>query len=551
MVSRRHFIQSSASLALVASKSDTLLGQNNGRSPEVLNKGFIYELLNTSIDMATSLGANFCEATITRETNESMSYVKDRNPQMILGVALRSDDLGGFGVRVLVDGSWGFAASNTWTKEEGARLASIAVAQARANSREKKGIVDWLSLAIESGEWITPGVDPLSIPFEEKADLLNSWRQTVLNYRSSEYSVRIPRDMEPQLYWSRAERVYANSDGATQYQRFYYILQGRFALTANSKKEKGMSSPKPVQCGGVSGSLGGWEVVRDARLHEQIPQLIEASAKTPFVPVATIDVGRYDLVLDPTTVSHLVSSTFASATELDRALGYEANAAGTTFLGPDPLEHLGSQVAHSSLNIRCNRTSDGQLATAKWDSEGARTKDFPIIKDGMLWDFQINRELLAKMQPWYRQQSLPISSNGCSVAKSADFFPLIGPSNVEVVPSKDDVTITDLISEIKKGYYLTAIPVRTSFQLSDGFGIGEGREIINGRLGGSVKLGILFNTKELWKSITGIGGKSTVASNPFSRGGKGQPVQADLRGTISSVPISFSNVAVIEPGRKA
>ena len=87
---------------------------------------------------------------------------------------MASGESEGFGVRVLVDGAWGFAASHILTTAEADRVAGEAVRIARASATALRDPAILADRPPAKGRYETPVVeDPFAVPLERKiADLL-------------------------------------------------------------------------------------------------------------------------------------------------------------------------------------------------------------------------------------------------------------------------------------------------------------------------------------------------------------------------------------------
>ena len=107
----------------------------------------------------------------------------------------------------------------------------------------------------------------------------------------------------------------------------------------------------------------GWEYVLERDLAGNAQQWgEEAAAKLTAKPV---DVGRYDLVLHPSHLWLTIHESIAHPTELDRAMGYEANYAGTSFVAP-PEKMLGKlKYGPEIMNIQGDRSA-GRCLRHRW-----------------------------------------------------------------------------------------------------------------------------------------------------------------------------------------
>lgn len=520
-------------------------------NPELVAKDTIFAALEYALDSAMAMGVEYCEVSFDKNIDQVLS----QRDKAIVGMGLGWREETNIGIRVFLKGSWGHASSNQFEKGEIGRITDRAVAQARANSQKKVNVnINWGDKDPVIGEYITPGIDPLSIPVEEKIDFVNSWRASVLDYRSQDYSVELGSNTV--LSNQRNERGYVNSHGSKQYAITYRSF-GFFSLGGRHKRMPSLSPSAEVYCRGMDFQQGGWEVFRDADVHGQIPYLIEKSAEDALIGISPVDVGRYTVVMNAPVVARIVGDTLVRGAELDRILGYEANATGTSFLGPNPYDHLGQEICNQLLTISANRLDEKGLASIPWDAEGVPVKEFDIVRDGVLVDLITNRETSFDLNKWYSVIDKPYMSNGCSSQQSSAHFPLSSPPNIKIASaSEHDYDEADMISEVDKGYYISdfsgrelAFNTRTSFQRQDGIGIGTVREIVNGKLGNHVYIGMIYNIKEMLKGVASIGGERSVIATPLLVG-KGQPRQ-NLGFTMSAPAMAFSNMAIIDPSRKS
>jgi TldD protein len=286
---------------------------------------------------------------------------------------------------------------------------------------------------------------------------------------------------------------------------------------------------------------------------------LQAAAKPALV-------GRYTLVCDGATMAALLSATFGVATQLDRALGYEANAGGTSFLD-DPLAMVGTlHVASPLVTVTGNRSAPTQLATVKWDDEGVAPQHFTLINNGTLTDYQTTREQASWLAPYYTKVGRPVRSNGCAASEDALAITLQQVPNLALEPSASGGRVDDLVSKVKHGLLLEGGQVvQVDSQARHGLlGGGTLREITDGRLGNLIQGGaVLFDTMDFWKNVTAVGGAATTAVLPFSQypyGGelgqllhlpvKGQPAQASSY-SVQAVAATVTNQSLIIPSRKA
>ena len=495
------------------------------------------ELAKLAVDAARQAGAGYADCRVSRNRTQNV-FTRERRVQ-----GVQDNETSGFGVRVLVDGAWGFAASRDVSRDEVARVARLAVAQARAN---RPSLLRPVSLAPKEptpgGTWRSPiRTDPFEVPVEDKVALLLAANEAALKVRGSRF-------VSSSMFFLREEKTFASSDDTVTVQTIYRA-QPSLTVTAVSSDFRDFQTRESTD---VPPRGLGYEHVVDARLVENAPRWAEeAVAKLSAKPV---EVGRYDLVLHPTNLWLTIHETIAHPTEFDRALGYEANYAGTSFVSP-PEKVLGTlQYGSPILNIRGDRSEPGSLSAAGWDDEGVVPHEFDIIKDGVFVDYHATtRDQAQLLADYYRRAGKPVRSHGNSYAQSWADVQFQRMPNVSQVPGDKDLKWEDLIAATDRGI---AIVGDASFSIDQQryngqFGGQLFYEIKGGKVVGMLKDVVYqFRTPEFWKSMDLIGGRSSYILCGAFGDAKGQPVQSNAV-SHGCVPSRFRNVNVINTGRQA
>ncbi len=503
---------------------------------QLVNTEVMNALVLRAIDAARSAGARYADARVTRRVEQESKQNRYTDQEQLY-----------VGVRALVDGAWGFATSPFWNMDEMAILAKEAVSQARINAAAFPRHVDLGTYPVVKGSWVTPIVtDPFKISPEEKLDLQSSWMglapRAILD-RAGGSSAR----------WTceRVERAVATSEGSL-FSQTTYATEGEFKLSWSALKPGTpfTDASVSVDAKGLLRAGQGWERMIEAKVEDQVPKLIEEAEEYLYLKSKPVDVGRYEMVVSASVMPSLIAGTFADATQLDRALGHEANAGGTSYLGPDPMTYLGTTIATPLFSISGDRSLPKGLATVKWDDEGVVPETFPIVKDGVFVDYQTTREQAPWLAEWYAKQQRPVRSHGCSSAASAKDMPIQNTPNLQMQPGTADVSFDDMVRNTKKGIAFVSGRAGTDFQSRTGEGAGVMREIVDGKLGevlGGAQ--ILFDATQLWKTLLEIGGKDSVEISS-ALGGKGQPNQLN-EFSIAAVPARFKDMTVIDGRRKS
>jgi TldD protein len=507
-------------------------------------------LAQQAIDTARSAGAQYADARLTRIVQHHYSFAGPDG-----GSVTDVSDVVGVGVRTLVNGYWGFTASPVHTTDEVVRLARDAVAQARVNARGTSRTVEMVPIPRITGHWVTPiATDPFTIPVEEKLDTIAYW----MTY-AERVGVEIS-DVPSYLHFARQDRIVATSEG-TLVTQTCYETSGKIEV-----RHPVINQPHAkLELQGLTPAALGWELFAAAHIPEQLDAALAGILDRDALHQAAQPalVGRYTFVCDGVTMASMVEQTMGIATQLDRALGYEANAGGTSFLD-DPLSMVGQlQVAAPLVTITGNRNVPTQLATVQWDDEGVVPESFPIVQQGVLVDFQTTREQATWLAPYYARAKRPARSHGCAAAEDGLSITLQHMPNLALAPNPQTADIAALMADVKDGVLIEGGSASADFQARTGLLRGNMRKITNGKLGAPLNGGgLLFDTLDFWKNVRALGDTTTTATRGTSqyRGmfswfltpsiAKGQPAQMTSH-SVQAVAATIANQPLIDPTRKA
>jgi TldD protein len=539
--SRREFVKTSsaaavaiAGLAAVPSSARAAAITAADSSP-FLGDPNIRELTQVALEAARAAGATYADVRIARNRTQSL-FTREQRVQ-----GLVDNETQGFGVRALVNGAWGFAASRELSRDEVARVARQAAQQARANSATLvRPVVLAPVTPTPDGAWRTPiEIDPFTVSVEDKVGTLLAANAAAMKGGA--------RFVNSSMFFLREEKSFASTDGSYIVQTIYRT-QPSMTVTAVSSD---MTDFQTRQSNEIAPMGRGYEHVRDARLVEQAPRwAAEAVQKISAKPV---EVGRYDLVLHPSHLWLTIHESVAHPTELDRALGYEANYAGTSFVAP-PEAMLGKLKFGSPLmNIRADRSQPGSLGAVGWDDEGVKPESFDIIKDGIFVDYQTTREQAPILADYYEKTGREVRSHGCSYSQSWADVQFQRMPNVSQLPGTKEQGWDDLIAATDRGI---AIIGDGSFSIdqqryNSQFGGQLFYEIKGGKVVGMLKdVAYQIRTPEFWGALDMIGGPKSYHLGGAFNDGKGQPSQVNAV-SHGCVPSRFRNINVINTGRKA
>jgi TldD protein len=291
----------------------------------------------------------------------------------------------------------------------------------------------------------------------------------------------------------------------------------------------------------------GWEYIESLNIPGNAERWASLAAEK--LTARRVEAGTYDLILDPTNLWLTIHESIGHPTEIDRALGEEANYAGTTFVMP-PEKMIGRlKYGPAFMNIQADRTQEGSLARCAWDDEGVAADQWLIVEKGIFKEYQTTREYVARTQ----KLTGVSRSRGCSFAESWDQVQFQRMPNISLMPGDRDLSLADIVSDTKRGIVIrnrgswSIDHQRYNFQFS-----GQAYyEVRDGRITGMLRdVAYQANTPEFWNSMDLIGGKSSYWMGGTFTDGKGEPSQVSSV-SHGCVPARFRNVAILNTERTA
>jgi TldD protein len=465
-------------------------------------------LADAALTRAQELGVDHADFRLERIRGQQMSLRDGR-----LEGTHDGEDVG-FGVRVVHEGTWGFAAAVELTVDEAIRVAGQAVDIARAAHQMSPERVELADEPVQPDRsWISAyQVDPFTVPDTEKVGLMATYSRRVLEQPGVDHvTARLDQVLEGKFYADTAGTV------TTQQRVRLHPVVEALAVDPQGGRFETMRTLAAPAGRGWEYATGADDVVDwDAALDE-LPVMLAEKLAAPGV-----EAGRYDLVVDPSNLWLTIHESIGHATELDRALGYEANYAGTSFATPDKLGSLryGSPLMH----VTGDRTAMHGLASVGFDDEGVEAQQWDIVRDGVLVGYQLDRRMARLMS-----ETLGTSrSNGCAYADSPGHVAVQRMANVSLQPAEGGPTTEDLIGQVDRGIYVVgdkswSIDMqRYNFQFTGQ----RFYRIENGRLAGQLKdVAYQATTTDFWGSMAAVGGPETYVLGGAFNCGKAQPGQ--------------------------
>lgn len=500
------------------------------------------ELADVALNTAKSAGATYTDVRIGRYLNQ---YVFTREEKVQNTVSTESF---GVGIRVIKNGTWGFASSNDVTIDGIQKTTKNAVAIADANSKIQTEPVQ-LAPAPSYGEvsWQTPiERNAMEVPISEKVDLLLSANAAAMqngaNYINSS------------LFMVNEKKYFASTDGSYIDQDVHRIWP-TFQATAvdpkggKFKTRQALSSPMGMGYEYLSGKpegklAGPHGLTHYGKYYDMIEDAGAAALQAKEMLTAkSVEAGKYDLVLDPNHLGLTIHESVGHPLELDRVLGYEANYAGTSFATLDKLKSKNFNYGNKLVNLIADKTQPGTLAAVGYDDEGVKCKQWDLVKDGVLVNYQAIRDQVHIVGEK--------ESHGCCYAQSWNDVQFQRMPNVSLAPGKETYSPEDMIKDVEKGVYIIG---RGSYSIDQQrynfqFGGTLFYEIKDGKVAGMlVDVAYQSNTQEFWNSCTKICDERDYRFFGSFFDGKGQPPQVSAV-SHGCATTRFKGVNVINTGR--
>jgi TldD protein len=499
------------------------------------------QLADAALNAAKSAGATYADVRIGRYLNQFVTTRENR----VQNIA--NTESFGVGIRVIANGSWGFAATNDVTPDGMARTAAKAVAVAKANA---KIISEPVQLAPQKGygevSWKTPIVrNTFEVPLKEKIDLLLSVNGVAMSGGASFINSAILA-IDEQKYFASSDGSYIDQDIHRIYPNFNVTkidkASGKFQTRRSLSSPVGMGY-EYLTCGPENKVQG--IVTRYKDRYDILEDVKNATADVAQkITAKSVEAGKYDLVLDPSHLWLTIHESVAHPTELDRVLGYEANFAGTSFLSLDKLRsgnfHYGSKL----MNIHADKLQTGSLGAVGYDDEGVKCGEWELVKDGVLVNFQAIRDQAHILGLQHSQ--------GCCYSQSWADVQFQRMPNVSLMPGKSPLSVDDIIKDVKKGIYIVGDGSFSIDQQRYNFQFGGQLfyEIEDGKIVGMLKdVAYQAINQEFWNSLVAVADERDYRLGGAFNDGKGQPAQSNAV-SHGAATARFNGVNVINTARK-
>ncbi|MBS1682259.1 MAG: TldD/PmbA family protein [Bacteroidetes bacterium] len=498
-------------------------------------------MADVALNAARSKGATYTDVRIGRYLNQFVITREDKVQNIV------NTESYGMGIRVIANGSWGFAATDKLDNDNIAKTAELAVSIAKENSRL---LTEPVQLAPQKGHgevsWKAPiEKNAFEVPIKEKVDLLLSVNDAAMK-AGADYVNSLLFMVNEQKYFASTDGSYIDQDIHRMWPVFFITTidkaTGKFETRNSLSAPVGMgyeylnARPQDKIQGVTTLYRGRYDMLEDAKAGgAQTKEKLKAKS---------VEAGKYDLILDPSHLWLTIHESTGHPSELDRVLGYEANFAGTSFLTLDKWKSKNFNYGSKLVNIVADKTQVGSLGAVGYDDEGVKCGRWDIIKDGILVNYQAIRD---------QAHILGLNaSQGCCYADNWSSVQFQRMPNISLQPGKEKKSVDDLIKGVEKGIYIVGDGSFSIDQQRYNFQFGGQLfyEIKNGKITGMLRdVAYQSNTQEFWNSCVGIADESDYRLGGSFFDGKGQPSQSSAVSHGSSTA-RFNGVNVINTSRK-
>ncbi|MFZ2904693.1 MAG: TldD/PmbA family protein [Cyclobacteriaceae bacterium] len=510
------------------------------KSLETIDVALKKRMADVALNAARAKGATYTDVRIGRYLNQFVITRENKVENIV------NTETYGMGIRVIANGSWGFAATDKLDNDSIANAAALAVSIAQENSRL---LTVPVQLAPQKGfgevSWKAPiEKNSFEVPIKEKVDLLLGVNDAAMK-AGADYVNSFLFMVNEQKYFASSDGSYIDQDIHRIWPTFFITkidkTTGKFETRNSLSAPMGMgyeylyARPQDKIQGVTTLYKGRYDMIEDARAAgAQAGEKLKAKSVEP---------GKYDLVLDPSHLWLTIHESAGHPTELDRVLGYEANFAGTSFLTLDKWESKKFNYGNKLVNIVADKTQIGSLGAVGYDDEGVQTGKWDIIKEGILVNYQTIRDQahILKLN----------ASQGCCYADNWSSVQFQRMPNISLQPGAEKKSIDDIIKNVEKGIYIVGDGSFSIDQQRYNFQFGGQLyyEIKNGKIAGMLKdVAYQSNTQEFWNACADIADQEDYRLGGSFFDGKGQPAQSSAV-SHGSATTRFNGVNVINTGR--
>ncbi len=499
------------------------------------------QLADLALNAAKEAGATYADARIGRYLNQ---FITTR--EKVVNNIVNTESAG-IGIRVIANGTWGFAATSDMSVKSIVKTAQQAVAIAKANSKFQTEPVKLAPLkGVGEISWKTPiKKNAFEIPIKDKVDHLLAVNNAAMTNGAS-FITSVLFLVNEQKYFASTDGSYIDQDVHRLWSPFFASAVG----PAGFKQRNGLGDPVGMGYEYLDGRKEDKVYINGANIgygssYDMLEDAAEAGKQLQKkLTTRSVKAGKYDLVLDPQHLMLTIHESVGHPLELDRVLGYEANYAGTSFATLDKWQTKKFQYGSDIVNLFADKTQPNSLGCVGYDDEGVKTKEWDLIKDGILVNYQAIRDQVHMIDQ--------NESHGCCYSQSWQDVQFQRMPNVSLRPNpKQDLSANDIIKDVENGIYIVG---RGSYSIDQQrynfqFGGQLFYEIKDGKITEQIEdVAYQSNTQEFWNSCVQLAGKSDYRIGGSFFDGKGQPSQVSA--VSHGCPTTrFNNINVLNTKR--
>jgi TldD protein len=462
--------------------------------PAAMTPESLRTLAATALEAARAAGADYADIRVAEEHRLGIS----------LGQNIGTEFYFNAGIRVQVNGAWAFVHGSVPSFDTMASIAQHAVATAKGYAGAYGGRAPLAPAPVVSGEWTTPiQLDPFTVPVYDQVDVTTALASAVRSRRARGGGT---------VDWTRETRVFASTDGAVQTQTFYRVEPRLFVVVAVP-----MGTQASIFVRMLRPQAAGYECVTEPGLPERIKATVEGVLERASLPLRTIDVGRYPIVMDGTSFGATLVQILGPALSLSRALGDDIGGAGGSFLSP-PEKCIGTSIAGPLLTVTADRAAPHDYHAVRWDDDGVAPATATLITNGRLTSYCASRQSAAALAAAAPALPATAATLGCALAAPQTLVK-VGVPHFTVAPATSTVSVDDLCRDVSRGVllYQNQEEWNSDPLLASGFKSCDTNsnlfEIVNGKVTHRLYgVGLQFATQRWLRGVRALGGPQTLQS---------------------------------------
>ncbi|QOR34069.1 TldD/PmbA family protein [Clostridium sp. 'deep sea'] len=474
------------------------------------------DLFNQALEEAKSLGASYADVRLV-DRHKQPIIIRNGHIQDI-----SSTESKGVGVRVMVNGAWGFSACAVINKNNLFATVKEAISIAKASAMVQAEPIELTPLQGVKDKYATPyQKDPFNMDLEEQVEFLMDLDKQLRTNEDVKMAMT-------RLHAVKQHKLFMSTEGHEIEQD---LLETGIALMATAMGNGDVQRRlyQDTVTGGYEFLEEKYEFMNNKGLHEIAQDLSQEASD--LLKADTCPIVEGDMILGGQQLALQIHESCGHPIELDRVLGYEASFAGTSFLTPEKQNNFMYGSEHVNLNI--DATIPRALGSFGYDDEGVKAQRAQIVEKGLFKDYLTSRETAAKIGQ---------ESNGTCLAEGFNNIPMVRMTNVNI--EAGDWSLAEIIKDTKYGIFMDG---SKSWSLDDKrlnfhFGCEIAYEVKDGEITRMLKNPAYTDmTPHFWGGCDAVANASEWHVWGLPSCAKGEPMQIAHVGH-GSAPARFKNI---------